>query len=119
MATIGELVTTARDLLQDNRDPAKAPYRHIDEKLCRYLNMALMDAKRLRPDLFLPDISTKEFAFAKTDFAVPFPLEYMYQSPFIEYMVGMVSVEEDEYVEEGRAAALLMRFGAKLMTRNM
>lgn len=119
MATIGNLITIARDVLQDNRDPAKAPYRHTNAKLVRYMNAALVDTKRLRPDLFLPDISTKEFYFTEDDLGKDFPLDYMYSMPFVEYMCGMVSIEEDEYVEDGRGAALLARFGAKLLTRTM
>lgn len=116
---IGELLIRARGLLQDER--SGVPPRYSDAKLVGYLNLALADAKRLRPDLFIPDFATTEYDFDDSDtgLAELFPLDYAYTTPFVEYMAGMVSLEEDEHVTDGRAAALLARFAAKLVGKVM
>jgi hypothetical protein len=117
--TVNDLLTSVRDQLQDTRlldgsGFAVAP-RHSDEKLIRYLNLGLADARRIRPDLFLPSLETDPPLYTTADLATPFVLEYAWSVPFIEYIVGMVSLEEDEYVAEGRAAAMLQRFALKMI----
>lgn len=113
--SISELIATVRHQLQDTR----VAYRHSDEKLVRYLNAALRDMRRLRPDLFLPDLASTTFAYTADDVALDLPVEESYVTPFIDYLFGIISLEEDEYVEEGRAPALLARFAAKLTGRGV
>lgn len=115
--TISELFATVRDQLQDTR----VPYRHSDAKLVRYLNGALRDARRLRPDLFLPGLADTAFSYTAANVTdnTQVPVEESYLTPFIEYVTGLVSVEEDEYVEDSRAAMLLTRFNAKLVGRGV
>jgi len=110
-----DILTQARYLLQDSR----TPYRHSDEKLVAYLNSALSDARRLRPDLFFPTI-TDEISEGFTTFvttnttALSIPFEDSYFTTFVDYVVGMASSEEDEFVNSGRAAAFSQRFVVKL-----
>ena len=111
MATISDVLTITRHLLQDTR----APYRHTDAKLINYFNMGLAEARRIRPDLFLPDIYDTTFAYTDLDGAATFPLSYGYEMAFIEYIAGYTSLEEDEFVSDGRAAALLSRFTQKMV----
>lgn len=115
--TISDLITTARALIKDNREGVTP--RHSDAKLIRYLNLALSDARRLRPDLFLPSVATTDVVYTDANLNTVFPLEYSYVTPFVEYMAAMVSLEEDEYVAEGRAQALAARFAAKLLGKVM
>lgn len=108
--TLGDVLTLCRDQLQDTRQP----YRHSTEKLYRYLNLALSDALSLRPDLFLPSAYAAEFAYTETDAATTVPIEFGYIVALVYYVVGTVSIEDDEFVANGRGAALLAQFKRKL-----
>jgi hypothetical protein len=108
--TLSDILTLARDQLQDTR----TPYRHSDEKLIRYLNMSLATGLRVRPDLFLPNVHQADYAYTTADLAVVFPVEFSYREAFVYYLVGTVSLEDDEFVADGRAAALLAQFKQKL-----
>ena len=111
--TLGEILTVIRDQIMDSR--TGAPYRHSDAKLLRYVNLGLAEARRIRPDLFLPSVFVTTYVYTTDDLAQPFPLTYGYEMALIEYVSGYVSIEEDEYVAEGRAAALLQRYSNKLL----
>jgi hypothetical protein len=110
-----DIITQSRYLLQDSREP----YRHTDEKLVAYLNSAISDARRLRPDLFFPTI-TDEISEGFTTFVttntltLSIPFDDSYFTPFVEYIVGMASAEDDEFVNNNRAGAFLTRFAQKL-----
>ena len=109
MTSIADVVNVARDLLQDTLEP----YRHDDTKLVRYVNFALAEAQRVRPDLFigldhtLPDIDP-------SDLSMEFPLHPMYAPHVAIYIAGMVELSDDEFSTDGRAVALLSRFTAGL-----
>lgn len=108
--TLRDILTLARDQLQDTR----APQRHSDAKLLRYLNLALSDGLRLRPDLFFPLAHDKDFAYVEADLDEVFPVDFAYRTPFVYYIVGTTSLEDDEFVASGRGAALLAQFKQKL-----
>lgn len=108
--TLADILALSRRQLQDTR----TPYRHSDEKLIGYVNLALSEGLRLRPDLFFPNFHEADFAYTTADLAVAFPIEAAYTVPFIYYLVGTVSLEDDEFVADGRAAALLAQFKQKL-----
>jgi len=107
---LSDIITLARDQLQDTR----TPYRHSDAKLIRYLNLALSDALRLRPDLFFPDASDKDYAYTVADIEATLPVDFAYRIAIVFYVVGMTSLEDDEFVANGRGAALLSQFKQKL-----
>ena len=50
LETVGQYLEEARRLLQDEI----APYRYPDDDLIDALNIGLLEARRLRADLFLP-----------------------------------------------------------------
>jgi hypothetical protein len=115
--TLDTAVTHIRELLQDNDNEG---YRSSTEKIIRILNIALVDTRKLRPDLFLPDIANYvpvyyTEASLGLDPATPIPIDPMYFSPVIDYVVGYISLEDDEFAVDGRATALLNRFSQKLI----
>jgi hypothetical protein len=114
---LSDLLGIARSLLQDTRTGASQ--RHSDDKLLGYLNLALADARRLRPDLFTPDVSASLPYYTSANVGDAFPVDESYMPAFIEYIAGMVSMEEDEYVAEGRAAALTVRFTQRLVGKSV
>lgn len=115
--TIAELIDQARRVVQDERTEFQ---RHSDDKIISYFNNAIADARRQRPDLFLT-VSTDnlwgDWPLYTTDDITDeteFPLDLMYFSAFVEYLGGMLGIEDDEYSNDGRAAALLNRFTQKM-----
>lgn len=112
MWTISDVITQAREIVQDVDSD-----RHTDEKLVGYLNNAIADARRLRPDLFLPDTSVAIITqYTAADLASPpdFPIEMTYFTAVVEYIAGFVGLGDDEFAQDNRAVALLNRFAQKL-----
>jgi hypothetical protein len=111
LETVQDYITESRRLLQD-RDAAA--YRYSDVELVDALNICLMEARRLRPELFLPKFSIPMFAV--TDLTVPVPMDMMYRNAMIYYIVGRMQLRDDEPTQDQRAAGLLQSFMAKLMS---
>ena len=109
LATVQALLDEARVLLLD----ATVPYRYTDAELIRALNIAILEARRLRPDLFLtsfaslPSYSTGADAFA---------IEPMYRPTFVYYIVGRAQLRDDEATQDARASVLMNKFVAQLLT---
>lgn len=117
--TIAEVIFQARLLLQDTRAES---YRYSDAHLMHYFNSAMADARRLRADLFLDTEtagSTWESAptFSVGQINSTFPIDDGYFSAVAEYIVGLCNMEDDEFVVDGRAVALLNRFAQRLVGR--
>lgn len=108
LETVADYVALSRVLLQDTVD---SPYRYADTELVTALSVALGEAKRLRPDLFL-GLTTLPTYTANDDTVVP--VDETYRMPFVYYMCGHVQLRDDEEVQDQRAAAFLSMFNAKL-----
>lgn len=109
---ISDAVASIREQLQDTR---AGSYRYSDVKLLRYLNTAFSDVRRLRPDLFLPLLDVPTFTETNLTTPTDFPIDGMYYSAVVDYVAGIVSLEEDEFSVDGRATVLLNRFAQKLI----
>lgn len=109
LETVSDYIAYARELLQDTKD---TPYRYSDMSLVRALALSLPEAKKLRPDLFLnvtiPSITANDIT--------PVPMDEMYRTALVYYMVGIAQLRDDEEVQDQRAAAFLTMFQAKLTT---
>lgn len=110
MSTISDAILSARDIVQD----VELPYRHTEAKLYSILNSAIDDTKRLRADLFLPNVATAPISYDENDGALPFPLDLSYYSAVVDYVAGRVGLEDDEFAVGGRAIVLQQLFMAKL-----
>ncbi len=114
MWTVGDVITQAREVIQDKR----APYRNSDTELLGYFNHALSETRRLRPDLFLGNEEEARLLLwttQVTDLDEPFPLEEQYFSPFVFFVSAMVGVGDDEFANNGRAAGLMTMFKTQLV----
>lgn len=111
LETVQDYITESRRLLQD-RDAAA--YRYPDDDLISALNICLLEARRLRPELFLPKFNVPMFAAA--DLATPVPMDMMYRNAVVYYIVGRMQLRDDEPTQDQRAAGLLQAFVAKLMS---
>jgi hypothetical protein len=105
--TVGQYVAQARVLLQDN----VAPYRYTDADFIFALNAAMLEARKLRSDLFLNDPgNVPEYTLVGDSVDIP----HQYRIAFLYYVTGFVGLREVEPEEEGRAAAFMKLFTMKL-----
>lgn len=114
---VSELLDRVRQVLQDQD---AGGYRYPTSDLIGYLNDFVLEARRLRPDLFvgsyhddLPVVSSD----SSTDYAqVKFPLPVMSCFvPAVHYVAGRAEVRDDEYAANGRAASFLKAATQMLM----
>lgn len=105
-------------MLQDTRSSS---YRNSDADLIRVLNLAMQDVQRLRPDAYItadgsPDITVPTYVAADAvDAGEDFPIDDMFATPVIYYVVGNIELADDEFTLEGRAAMLLQAYRALLL----
>ena len=115
--TLDLAVEHVRDLLQDT---AVDDYRSPDTKIVRVIALALVEARKLRPDLFLPNIHAYvPVMYTTSDLGADpqtiLPIDPMYFPAIVDYVVGYISLEDDEFAVGCRATALLNRFSQKLI----
>lgn len=110
--SVQDYVEQARIELQDN----VLPYRYSDEEIVAALNLTLMEARRIRPDLFLYKGADSVPVFLKKDTTVvrmelPFRLAILYG------LMGYVITRDQEDVQDTRATGFMATF-ASLLTGN-
>lgn len=111
--TVAQYIEESRRLLQDE----VVPYRYPDDDLVDALNIGLLEARRLRADLFLPlfDIPWIDpTGTIATSTLVP--LDPQYRSSLVFYVVGRLQLRDDEPTTDQRAAGLMQKFVAQLLT---
>ena len=111
LETVGAYILEARHLLQDEI----VPYRYPDQDLIDALNIGLAEARRLRPDLFLPAYAVPYFTSLSVDTAKVVPIELPFRSAFVYYVVGRMQLRDDESTTDARAASLLNKFVGQLL----
>lgn len=104
--TVADYVREARVLIQDT----VAPYRYPDPNFLISLNLALLESRRLRADLWI-DASVPSFSVVDTT-AVDF--DEQYRSAILFYMSGYVQLIDAEETQDTRAAALIAKSAAIL-----
>ena len=109
LATVADYISLARTLLQDTVD---SPYRYSTTDLALALSLALTEAKKLRPDLFI-GIELQSFTDTSSTAVV---WDEMYRMALVYYMCGHVQLRDDEEVQDQRAAAFLGMFRAQLIS---
>lgn len=113
LETVGQYLTEARRLLQDEYAPA---YRYPDTDLVEALNLALQEARRLRPDLFLPLFEVPFVDSVGTiDKTAKITLDPMYRPSLIYYVVGRAQLRDDEPTVDSRAAGLMQKFTQQML----
>jgi len=104
LETVGDYVGDARTLLQDTVQP----YRYDDPSLLVALNVTLLEARRLRADLFVFHRHSLEAFNAVDDKEVriepPFRLAILYG------LIGHALQRDQEDVQDARATAFLKLF---------
>lgn len=111
--TVQDYITETRRLLQD----LTVPYRYSDLDIVEALNIAIMEARRIRPDLFMVQARTQTLpAYSTGALSTPVAIDYQYRSAFIYYLVGRMSLRDDETEEDQRATVLMNKFVAQFLT---
>jgi hypothetical protein len=108
--TVQDYVDRVRVLLLDQIEP----YRYPTEDLVEALNMGILEARRIRPDLLksffrssLPDFSTSAMNLVV-------PIDPMYRVAFVYYICGQAQLRDDENNQDSRSAAFLNKFVAQM-----
>jgi hypothetical protein len=109
--TVTDYVAAARILLQDKSAEA---YRYSDSELVLALSFAMLEARRLRPDLFIGRASAVP-SFVAND-ATPVVLDQQYRVAVIYYIVGHAQLRDEEDTQDQRAAALLGKFQSQMLS---
>jgi hypothetical protein len=113
--TVGRLLLDARAILNDVV-PITGSVRYSDVDLFQAFNSALFEVRAKRPDAFLEmGLRIDVPSFGPGDEAELFPLDQIFYSLFINYIVGKSELREDEFAAEGRAVALLNKFVTGLL----
>lgn len=110
LTLVSDYIAEARRLLQDEY---AASYRYSDASIIEALNVGLLEARRLRADLFYP-FSTSVPAFTSGGETVP--MDQQYRSALLYYIVGRIELRDGEENTEQRAAAFLNKFTAQLLS---
>lgn len=104
---VSEVLATARTFLQDT---TSSP-RYSDADLLNYYNLAVSEARRLRPDLFYGQINNAYTPAVASD---AFAMHEMYFLPVVNYVTALAELRDDEFTSDGRITYLTNRFGAAL-----
>lgn len=109
--TVGQIIARVRTLLQDTVDP----FRYQSADLIASLNEACMEARRLRPDLYLRTLNMTMPSFtAEADAVTEDKIPSEYRPAFVYYVAGKSQLEDDESNQDQRATIFLNKFVAQL-----
>lgn len=133
--TYQNLLTEAREILQDSQ----SPFRYTDATLLNQLNRALMELGRLRPDAFTdrfddesgdiivpevvvsdatpdsdPDeLDVDEDSQVALTSSIDWPMQFY--PAMVAYVIGSAELTDDEFTDDGRAATLLSIFKTEIL----
>lgn len=105
LTTVNDYVSDARVQLLDT----VAPYRYTDDQLLTALNMSLLEARRIRPDLYFGRWHSDVPYFASVD-AAPVPIEPQFRLGFVFGIVAYAMMRDDEDVMDARVNSFYDKF---------
>jgi len=103
--SVESYILDARTILLD-RTP---PYRYSDESLLVALNTALLEARRLRPDMFVYKFGDRMPSFGAVS-GEHVPVEFQLRLPVVYGLVAHAMLRDEEDVPVERANAFLAKF---------
>lgn len=112
MATFQQIINDARVVLNDQIEDANTIPRYTEPQLLSYARAALVEARRLRPDLFLSNLTGAFPQFTATD-TIPIPEEYAVA--LADYVIHRAEMRDDEFAVDGRAVVLLQKFKSGML----
>ena len=112
MATFQNVMDDARVLLNDEITALNPDPRYTEAQLMSYARSALIEARRVRPDLFLSYLTT---SFAAYTASSTIPISDDYLLPLVDYVVHRAELRDDEFAVDGRSATLYQKFKSGLL----
>ena len=110
LTTAAHYVAQTRVLVQD----AVAPYRYSDNEILAALSLGMLEARRLRPDLFVGRADAVPSFIATSDAVVFDP---QYRSALVYYAAGHVTLRDAEASATERSVAFMNKFAAQLQVQ--
>lgn len=110
--TVQDYIDRARVLLLDEVDP----YRYPTLDLVEALNLAFLEARRLRPELLKGYFGTSLPDFSTSNMNASVPVDPQYRLAFLYYICGHAQLRDDENNQDSRSAAFLNKFVSQLLT---
>lgn len=107
--TVNDLLGRVRETLQD-QDGVRYP----QVQLLGYMNDAVIEARSIRPDLFVGAYGSP--IVDVNDPAAPFPLPDQFFPAVCYYVCGRAELRDDEFAIDNRAMTLLSAYGKKLIS---
>ena len=116
LATVVDYVNDARTLLQDK----VIPYRYDDPSLLIALNITMLEARRLRADLFVFNLETRGQAQAFTEVDDTYvAIESPFRLAILHGLCAHALKRDQEDVQDIRATTFLGMFNAGLIGRSL
>ncbi len=111
--TVQDYVDRSRTLLLDTAQP----YRYSTDDYVQALNMGILEARRIRPDLmrgfFRAAAGLPEYDEDNLEAAVA--IDPQYRVSFVYYICGQIQLRDEEDTQDPRAAAFLNKFTSQLL----
>ena len=104
LETVADYISDARTLLLDKI----SPYRYDDASLCVALNVTLLEARRVRPDLFVfcsPVV--QHFEEQDIEALTLVKMEEQFRLAILHGLVGHAIERDQEDIQDSRATAFL------------
>lgn len=114
LETVQDYITDARVLMQD----AVVPYRYDDASLLTGLNLALLEARRLRPDLFLGDLTTTRLdnvQFFNVVDTTAVEMEPPFRLAILSGLVAHALLRDQEDIQDERTLQMMTFFNGVLI----
>lgn len=110
LLTVQDYLTRARVLLLDET----VVYRYTDAQLVASLNEAILEARRLRPDLMLTYFRTTLPEYSAATLSATVDIDQMYRTSFVYYIAGSAQLRDSEDTTDARAGGFLAKFKSDL-----
>lgn len=108
---VSDYITDARNVLQD----VISPFRYDDPSLLQGLNVSMLEARRIRPDLFLnPTYNGIVPTFQNND-TTQVAIEQPFRLAFVYGMCAHTLLRDAEDFQDARATAFMASFQGILM----
>lgn len=111
--TVQDYVDRARTLLLDTY---AGSYRYSTDDLVEALNMGILEARRLRPDILQSYFRTTLPDFNTSNMNATVPIDPQYRVAFVYYICGQAQLRDDENVQDSRAVTFLNKFTSQMLT---
>lgn len=106
--TVADAAAEARTIINDTDG-----VRYLDADIYRIINDGVVEARSLRPDLFIGAYSSPLTEVSAM--ADPIPLPDQLFTSLCYYLAGRLELRDDEFAVDGRAMTLIPVFGKKLV----